>query len=58
MTWLNTSVPELTFTYVGKIRVERLLISRENKFIYALGSMETALIKFSSFEMLYKFLTV
>lgn len=54
--WLPTEIPELWYTYVAGIRVEKLITQKGTKF--CIGNMKTSLIKFANEKTLYKFLTV
>lgn len=54
--WFETSISELSYGFIGGIRVEKLITKYGER--YSIGKMETSLIKFNSFNSLWKFLTV
>lgn len=54
--WHNTTIPELSYSFIGGFRVERLATCRGH--VYCIGTMERAFIKFNSEYSLYKFLTL
>lgn len=59
ITWKPVDkIPELSYAIIGNIRVERLLIAKQNRFRYCIGSMETSLIKFDQETTLLKYLTI